>query len=306
MSLVEYRSNAPVTPLPTQPTGNQWVELMQPAAELAAQIAGTEFVPEAYRRNPAAIAACILFGAEIGIGPMQSLAKIDIVKGRPAPRAELARAKALAAGHELWVSESTNTRVTVCGKRRGSNHQQEVTWTLDDVKRAGISNGNYQKYPRQMLLARASAELVRQMCPEVLGGIEVFAEEVGDVDDGPSVEPPSPKAATTKRKRNEAPASEPVAAAEPVVEELEHEPTHTDSPTPAQTRKAMALFHEVGVEERDERLEVTSAHVGRDVGSWNDLTKDEAAKVIDALESLAQMSRPVDNEPPLPDELDLT
>jgi hypothetical protein len=99
---------------------NRWIELMQPAAELAAQIANTDFVPEAYRRNPAAIAACILFGAEIGLPPMQSLSKIDIVKGRPAPRAEIARAKALAAGHEFWVDESTNTRVTVGGKRRES------------------------------------------------------------------------------------------------------------------------------------------------------------------------------------------
>jgi hypothetical protein len=49
---------------------------------------------------------------------------------------------------------------------------------MDDAKKAGIAgNPSYAKYPRQMLLARASAELVRQMCPEVLGGITVFAEE---------------------------------------------------------------------------------------------------------------------------------
>ncbi|MTV64355.1 hypothetical protein, partial [Streptococcus pneumoniae] len=73
-----------------------WIELMRPAAELASQIAGTDFVPEAYRRNPAAIAACVMFGAEMGVPPMQSLSKIDVIKGRPAPRAELARALAMA------------------------------------------------------------------------------------------------------------------------------------------------------------------------------------------------------------------
>jgi len=274
MSLVpvEYLSTLEDTGRPS------WVELMQPAADLAAQIAGTEFVPEAYRRNPAAIAACILFGAEIGIGPMQSLAKIDIVKGRPAPRAELARAKALAAGHELWVEESTNTRVTVSGKRRNSNHVQTVTWTMDDAKKAGIAgNPNYAKYPRQMLLARASAELVRQMCPEVLGGITVFAEEAADIsDDAPTVITVEPAKPTTKRRR----------AVEPVPEPAEDEAPAADSPSAGQTKMAMALFTECGITERDDRLHATSAFIGRTVDSWSDVTRDEASTVIDGLERL--------------------
>ena len=49
---------------------------------------------------------------------------------------------------------------------------------MDDVKRAQIGSQMYTKYPRQMLLARASAELIRAMCPDVLGGIASFAEEV--------------------------------------------------------------------------------------------------------------------------------
>ena len=152
------------------PPRNGWVDLMKPAAELAVQIAETEFVPAEMRHRAEAIAACILFGAELGIGPMVALAKIDIIKGRPAPKAELGRALALGAGHDLWVDESTNTRVVVCGKRRNSTHVFRVQWTMDDAKRAGIAgNPAYAKYPRQMLLARASAELVRSMCPEVLG-----------------------------------------------------------------------------------------------------------------------------------------
>ena len=128
------------------------------------------------------VAACILYGDEIGIGPMMALAKVDIVKGRPAPKAELARALALAAGHQIEVRESTNTRVTVAGRRSGSEFWQTVTWTMDDVKKAGIVNQAYAKYPRQMLLARASAELVRAMCPDVLGGITRFSEEYDDTD----------------------------------------------------------------------------------------------------------------------------
>ena len=52
-----------------------WIALMGPAVELAKAVAGTEFVPRAMRDNVAAIAAAILYGDEIGLGPMQSLAR---------------------------------------------------------------------------------------------------------------------------------------------------------------------------------------------------------------------------------------
>ena len=185
---------APIEHIPPR-GGNEWIDLMKPAAELAVQIAETEFVPAEMRHRAEAIAACILFGAELGIGPMVALAKIDIIKGRPAPKAELGRALALGAGHDLWVDETTNTRVVVCGKRRNASHVFRVQWTMDDAKRAGIAgNPAYAKYPRQMLLARASAELVRQMCPEVFGGITLFSEEAVDIepDDLPVIGPTLP------------------------------------------------------------------------------------------------------------------
>ena len=74
----------------------------------------------------------------------------------------------------------------------------------------------------------------------------------------------------------------------------------TTGPTPAQTRKAMACFGDLGVTDRDARLALTSQHVGREVSSWNDLTKEEAATVIDRLEAEAQASRPADNDEGLP------
>ena len=89
-----------------------WVELMAPAAELAKAVATTDFVPRGMRNNPAAITAAILYGDEVGVGPMQSLAKISVIDGRPFVAAETQRALVLAAGHELWVDELTNTRAT--------------------------------------------------------------------------------------------------------------------------------------------------------------------------------------------------
>lgn len=49
---------------------------------------------------------------------------------------------------------------------------------------------------------------------------------------------------------------------------------------------AMALFTEVGITERDDRIAATSALIGRDVDSWNDLNRTEASTVIDGLEKV--------------------
>jgi hypothetical protein len=150
----------------------RWVALMAPAAELAKAIAGTDFVPTAMRNNPAAITACILNGDEVGIGPMQSLRQISMIEGTPTLKAEAQRALIQAAGHEIWPEEYTTTAVTIAGRRKGTDVIHRVTWTLDDARRANLAGKwNWSHYPRQMLMARATAELARAMFADVIGGL---------------------------------------------------------------------------------------------------------------------------------------
>lgn len=156
-------------------------DVLPSAFGLAEKVARTEFVPSSLRGKPDAIMACVLAGHEMGIAPMKALQSIHVIDGRPSMSAELMRAVAQAHGHEVWVEESTTTRVTVAGQRSGSTHVQKVTWTLDDAKKAGLdAKQNWRKYPRQMLLARASAELVRMAFPDVLAGLSYASEEVAD------------------------------------------------------------------------------------------------------------------------------
>jgi hypothetical protein len=150
------------------------------------------------------------------------------------------------AGHDLWFETKTNTRVTICGRRRGwpEDRVQKVTWTMDDAKAAGLSGGqNYRKFPRQMLAARATGELCRDIFADVLGGVSYTPEELTDGDlvaggdliaesrDDVVAEVP-----TTKRKargRTAAKTSEvPVAPApEPVADELPPLPGEDEVPT---------------------------------------------------------------------------
>jgi hypothetical protein len=183
--------------VPYERSERTWITLMPAAAELAKQVANTEFVPKGLRGNPAAIAACILYGDELGIGPLQSLAKIAVIEGKPSLSAEAQRALILSAGHDMWVVESTNTKCTVAGRRSNSEHTSTISWTLDDAKRAGLAGRqNWRTYPRQMLMARATAELARLIFADAVGGL-LATEELEDADGEPTdaIEP------TTKRKR---------------------------------------------------------------------------------------------------------
>lgn len=184
--------------------GRSSLEIAPDAWTLAQRIAATDFVPTAFRGKPEAVLAAMLTGHELGISPLQSLAKINVIEGKPSIAAELMRALVLRAGHDLWVEESSGTKCTVVGRRKGSDHQSRVTWTLDDAKRAGLEGRqNWRKYPRAMLLARASSELVRQAFPEYLAGVSYSVEELtdGDMVNQEDLEAPElPVANGTKRK----------------------------------------------------------------------------------------------------------
>src|SRR5215813_7149989 len=138
-----------------------WLTMASDIIKLANVIAPTDFVPEVYRDNPPAVAAAILTGRELGIGPMTALRHVQMVKGSPTLSAEYKRARVLAAGHEFDVLELTTTRCRVRGRRQGSAKPLEVTFTMDDARKAGLirDRGPWQTRPRRMLFARAGSEL---------------------------------------------------------------------------------------------------------------------------------------------------
>lgn len=168
-------------PVSTLPAHASSFELAPAAWSLAQKISNTEFVPKGLRGAPDKVLACMLTGNELGIGPMNALAKIHVIEGKPGAAAELMRALILRDGHELWVAESSNTKCTIGIRRRGSTREQTFTWTMDDAKAAGLAGkGPWRTYPRAMLLARATAEGARAVCPDSISGLSYTVEELSD------------------------------------------------------------------------------------------------------------------------------
>jgi hypothetical protein len=185
-----------------------WIRVLQPVAELASQVAGTEFVPVAIRTKPAAITAAILFGRELDMPPMQALSQVHVVEGRPSLSAEHMRAMVLAAGHELSYDLSVPMQVTATGRRWiGRNaingtpaygSPTSVTWNIAMAERAGlVGKNNWKRHPRQMLEARATAELCRLIFADVTHGLPSVEElDDGDLYDESPADPSSPAPAS--------------------------------------------------------------------------------------------------------------
>jgi len=156
----------------SEPDVDSWVHVLAPVGDLAAKIAGTDFVPKDFRGKPAAVAGAILFGRELGLPPMTTLKNTYVVHGTPDLSAEAQRALVLAAGHEIEFEEVTATRCKMRGRRAGSEVWTQAQYTMDEAKQSGdfTKNGNYKTRPQEMLIARCTSRLCSMIFPDVTGG----------------------------------------------------------------------------------------------------------------------------------------
>lgn len=327
-----------------------WAESARQAASVAVSLAKTPFVPQSLREKPqgkpdaaelarcesvtaANITAAILTGQELGLEPMAAMRSLDIIQGTPALRAVALRAIVLAAGHDMWVVEATETRAIVRGKRRGSEHVQESIWTMDRARALGIAGkDNWRKQPGVMLIARASGECARLIAADAILGIPYSSEELDDgiestMTAGSSTSTSKASARRTAQRRTAqqpAIARPPVEVANDAPPEPDFEPAGSESPrdaagpqsgaesgaasgfesqpasdapgiTRAQSTKLHAVFGDLAVTERPHKLRIVSALIGRPVGSSSEVTKDEATTLIDTLESIATRDDPAEN-----------
>jgi hypothetical protein len=163
--------------------------------KLSQRISNTPFVPTALRGKNEAVLACVLYGAELGLGPMQSLNSIHVIEGRTAMSPELMRAMVARHGHRIDVIENSNDVCEVKGTRADTGSTATVRWTLDDARMAGLAGkNNWKTYPRAMLLARATSELCRIVFPDVIAGLSYTPEEVASIAGVEYEEPTIPAA----------------------------------------------------------------------------------------------------------------
>jgi hypothetical protein len=151
--------------------------------KVSQRVTNTPFVPKGLQGKPEAVLACILYGAEMGIGPMQSLNSIHVIEGRAAMSPELMRAMVARHGHRIDVLENSSTACEMKGSRSDTGSTATVRWTMDDAKLAGLAGkNNWKTYPRAMLMARCTSELCRILFPDIIAGLSYTPEEVASIE----------------------------------------------------------------------------------------------------------------------------
>ena len=166
-------------------------------------------------KSPAAAAAIMLTGRELGIPPMQAFRSVYVVKGKPTLSAQLMGALILRAGHSYKIVESSNERCEIEFRRRdGTTYRHE--FTAADAKRANLSGQTWQAYPKAMLFSRCMSAGARVAMPDVLAGMytpeeladpdTVVVDEAGEVIDvvaRPAPHPNGPAPTTPTYTKNE-------------------------------------------------------------------------------------------------------
>lgn len=123
----------------------------------------------------------VLAGRELGIGPIASMTGIHIIKGKPSLGANLLASCLKRSGrYDYRVKELTDKNVSleffeVIGGKRESIGVSSFSFA--EAQKAGTQN--LDKFPRNMLFARALSNGVRWFCPDVTGGPVYTPEELG-------------------------------------------------------------------------------------------------------------------------------
>ena len=294
----------------------EWSQELDAAGRIAGVLCSTEFVPKGLRGSVEATAAAILTGRELGLSPMNSLANIFVVQGRPAMYARSMVALVLSHGHEIERTAATEQAVTVRARRKGSQNWQTFEWTMARAQKAGYtSNALYGKDPIAMLTAKAQTEACRTMFADVLSGMAATSVEEIELNDAPAVEPPQSGAAPSESKRTvkrkprgkapepQAPDLPPAPAPEP---EADDEQDAEDGPVMsdrAQWVQAGQLMTDLGIEDKADKAQemrawATGQGIARDLPSMAALTRDECDGFIGYLQSLAtgEPAVPADTE----------
>jgi|GEM_PF-1430272 len=164
-------------------TGSLKVQTMDDLSRLSKMMATSGFFDDCKEAAQAGVK--ILAGMEMGLGAFASLTGIHLIKGKPTIGANLMAAKVKASGkYNYRVLEHT---ATVC-RIAFYEHKEQIgvsEFTTDDAAKMGTQHMN--KFPKNMLFARAMSNGIKWYAPDIFLGAPVYTpDELGAAvdDDG--------------------------------------------------------------------------------------------------------------------------
>jgi hypothetical protein len=118
-------------------------------------------------------------GQEIGIGPFAAMSGIHIIQGKPTMGAGLMASCVKGSGKYDYKVVKHDKKVCEIDFYHGKEKIGTSTFTDVDAKAAGTKN--MDKFPQNMLFARAMSNGVKWYTPDIFMGPVYTPEEMGDV-----------------------------------------------------------------------------------------------------------------------------
>lgn len=119
----------------------------------------------------------VLAGQEMGIGPVAAMTGINIIQGRVSLSANLMASLVKRSGRYDYRVKRLDTANCVIEFYQHGKSIGVSEFAADDARKAGTKN--MDRYPRNMLFARAMSNGVRWYCPDITGGPAYTPEELG-------------------------------------------------------------------------------------------------------------------------------
>jgi hypothetical protein len=295
--------------------------------EYATFLAGTDLLPYHFQRKPAAVLWAMEYADALGLrNAAIAMASIHVIQNKPAPSAAMAAGLIRSKGHRLrvWVeppSDGAQWGKAIAELRRHDDPEFpfRVEWTVEDAVKAEICKlsddgkllqwnskekkwlvGNWQRYTKQMMKARALGEVCRDAATDVLLGLHYLAEEMEDVvldRNGEPVTPPDAQVPTVRAADLLVEdGARPLADhASPVYTEARDETPADDTPgvpnpddqlpaTAEQVAELNTRMTTLGVKDRERKLKLIGLCLESEPPkSSADLTKGQCRVVMDQL-----------------------
>ncbi len=126
----------------------------------------------------------IMAGSEIGIPPFAAMNGIHIILGKPVMGAGLIASKVKSSGKYDYKVKEMSDSVCSIDFYQGKEMIGNSSFNIQDAKKAGTKN--LDKFPKNMLFARAISNGVKWFCPDVFNG-PVYTPEDFNTDNSNDV-----------------------------------------------------------------------------------------------------------------------
>ena len=115
-------------------------------------------------------------GQEIGIPPFAAMSGIHIIQGKPTLGAGLIASAVKGSGKYDYKVQKLDDKICSIDFYQGTEMIGNSTFTIEDAKKALTKN--IDKFPKNMLFARAISNGVKWFCPDVFSGPVYVPEEM--------------------------------------------------------------------------------------------------------------------------------